>query len=87
MVTYEVIQDTWELVGAGCKAMVQAFWNDARLTPNMVNEIVKMVPNGYEMLECLDNWWNLTMLTTSIKIISKILTERLKPMVPNLVDR
>lgn len=67
--------------------MVQAFWTDVRLTPNMVNDIVKMVPKGYEMLENLDNWRNLTMLTTTYKIISKILIKRLKPIIPRLVDR
>lgn len=39
------------------------------------------------MLEYLDNWRNLTMLTTTYKTMSKILVEKLKPMVPNLVDR
>lgn len=56
------------------------------MTQNTVNDIVKMVSKGYEMLKNLDNWRNLTMLTTTYKIISKILFERLKPIVPNLVD-
>lgn len=59
--------------------MVQAFWVDAKLTANMVNKKVEMVPKGYEMLECLDNYGNRTMLTTTYKIVSKILTKRLKP--------
>lgn len=49
--------------------MVQAFWTDTILMENMVNDIVKMVPKGYEMLENLDYWRNLTMLTTTYKII------------------
>lgn len=56
------------------------------MTANSVNGIVKMVPKGYEMLENLDNWRNLTMLTTMYKIVSKILIEGLKPIVPNLVE-
>lgn len=67
--------------------MVQAFWSDARLSTSIVNGAVKMVPKGWEGLEELDNWRNLTMLTMIYKIISKILTKRLKPMVPRLVDR
>lgn len=86
-VTYEFIQDSWSFVSEGCIAMIQAFWEDAQLSSNMVKGIIKMVPKGFEMLENLDYWRNLTMLTTSYKIISKILTERLKPMVPHLVDR
>lgn len=52
----------------------------------MVNGIVNMIPKGYEMLESLDNWRNLTMVTTMYKIISKILSERLKLMIPRMVD-
>lgn len=86
-VIYDFVQDSWGLVGEGCRAMVQDFWADARLSSNTMNDIVKMVPNGYEMLENLDFCQNLTMLTTTYKIISKILTERLKPMILHLVDR
>lgn len=71
----------------GCRALAWAFWTDVRLTQNMVNGIVKMVPKGYKMLKDLDLWHNLTILTTTYKIVSKILTKRLKPMIPNLVDR
>lgn len=84
-VTYEFVQDSWELVGPGCRMMVQSFWLDAKLTPNTINGIVKMMSKGFEMLENLDYWRNLTMLTT-YKIISKILIERFKPMIPKLVD-
>lgn len=67
--------------------MIQAFWADAKLTMNTINGIVKMVPKGYEMLEVANNWRNLMMLTTSYKIISKILMKRLKPMVPRLFNK
>lgn len=86
-VPYEFIQDSRSLVKDGCREMVQDFWRDAKLTPNIVNGIVKMVPQGSEELEIVDNWRNLTMLTMTYKIILKILTKRLKPMVPKLVDR
>lgn len=49
--------------------MVQDFLRDAKLTQNMVNGIVKMVPKGNEELEIADNWRNLTMLTMMYKII------------------
>lgn len=84
--TYEFIQDSWSFVGGACRDMVQDFWRDAKLTSNMVNGIVKMVPKGVEELQIVDNQRNLTMLTTTYKIISKILTERFKPMIPRLVD-
>lgn len=51
----------------------------------MVNGIVKMIPKLVDVLEFLDNWRSLTMLTTMYKIISKILVEWIKPVVPQLM--
>lgn len=33
-VSYDFMQDCWEFVGDGCKAMVRAFWVDAKLSEN-----------------------------------------------------
>lgn len=49
---------------------------------NIVNGVVKMIPNRFDLLKILDNWRNLTMLATTYEIISKILLERLKPLIP-----
>lgn len=46
-----------------------------------------MVPKRSDLLESLDYWQNLTMLTTTYKVISKILVEHLKPKVPSLVGK
>lgn len=43
-VTYDFLQESWELVGACCSDMVLAFWQDAKLSANTVNGIVKMIP-------------------------------------------
>lgn len=65
--------------------MIQEFWKDGCLSSNTINGVVKMVPKISSLLEILDNWHNLTMLMTTYKLISKILVECIKPMVPNLV--
>lgn len=48
--------------------MVIAFWGDAQLSANTINGIVKMVPKRSDLIEFLDNWQNLTMLTTTYKL-------------------
>lgn len=67
--------------------MVQEFWKDGCLSSNTINGIVKMIPKRPDLLDVLDNWRNLTMLTTTYKIISKILVESIKPKVPDLVGK
>lgn len=67
--------------------MVLAFWQDANLLADMVNDIVKMIPKWNDLLEVLDNWHNLTMMTTTYKIISKLSTERFKPIISKVVDK
>lgn len=84
-VAYKFLQETWDFFGEGCVTMVQEFWKDDRLSPNSINRVVKMVPKKSDLLEFLENWCNLIMLTTTYKIISKILVEHIKPKVPNLV--
>lgn len=44
-----------------------------------------MIPKRSNMLEILDNWHNLTILTTTYKIISKLLAKGFKPIVPKVV--
>lgn len=66
--------------------MVLAFWNDVQLSTNSINGIMKMTPKRNDLLEILDNCRNLTMLTTIYKIIVNLLAERLKPIVPKVVD-
>lgn len=85
-VTYDFLQGCWGFVGDCYKDMILAFWNDAKLSANTVNGIVKMMPKRTDSLEILDNWRNLTMLTTTYKIISKILVERFKPIILKVVD-
>lgn len=74
-------------MGECCTAMVLAFWADAKLSVNTMNGIVKMVLKVYNLLDILDNWCNLTMLTTTYKIISKFLANRMKPIIPKVVDQ
>lgn len=47
--------------------MVLAFWNDAQLSTNTMNGIVKMALKGFDALDFLDNWSNLTMLTMTYR--------------------
>lgn len=74
-------------MGPCYKKMILAFWSDTILSPNTINGIVKMTPKRSDLLVFLDNWRNLTMLTTTYKVISKLLTKRLKPIVPKVVDK
>lgn len=54
---------------------------------NSINEIVKMTPKRNNALDLFDNWRNLTMLTTTYKIISKLLAKHFKPVVPKVVNK
>lgn len=45
-----------------------------------------MIPKRSDGLEDLDFERNLSMLTTTYKIIAKILADHFKPIVPNVVD-
>lgn len=72
-VTAEVLQNCWDWMKIDCCTMVRAFWSDGLLTSKS------------SVIHMLKNWRPLTMLTITHKIAAKLLTNRLKMVVPKLV--
>lgn len=43
-VTYDFLKGCWSFVGSYCLKTILAFWDDAKLSQNTINGIVKMTP-------------------------------------------
>lgn len=48
--------------------------------------VIKLIPKDGD-LSWLTNWRPIMMITMTYKIISKLLANRVKPLIPHLVDR
>lgn len=66
--------------------MVRAFWRDGKISKKMASGIIKLIPKGLLLMR-LGNWRPLMMLTTSYKILSKIIANRVKLIIARLVNK
>lgn len=83
--TSEVLKACWSWVSVTCLELVQAFWKDGVLTISAVRGVLCLIPKGGD-LDFLRNWRPITMLNLVYKIISKLLANRLKPLMGLLID-
>lgn len=65
--------------------MVAQFWEDGIMTSKAAMGVIKLVLKGGDP-RSLKNWRPLTMQTTTLKIISKIIARRFKKVIDHLVD-
>ncbi|KAL3683856.1 hypothetical protein R1sor_001878 [Riccia sorocarpa] len=65
--------------------MLLSYWQDGVLTICDAKDVIKLLPKNLER-QRLRNWRPITLLTLTYKIISKVLTGRLKKILPGLVD-
>ncbi|KAL3681068.1 hypothetical protein R1sor_024024 [Riccia sorocarpa] len=84
-VTSEVIQEHWELIKEDCKEMIECFWSDGKLTDRTKKGAIKLIPKSEDKAR-LKDWRPISLLGITYKIISKLLAERLKSLLPNLVN-
>ncbi|KAL3691489.1 hypothetical protein R1sor_005140 [Riccia sorocarpa] len=81
----EVVVDGWDFMGEDCINMVQLFWRKRRLLPRDNKGVIKLIPKEGDLM-LLKSWRPISLLTTTYKIIARIIAQRLKPMLPGIVD-
>ncbi|KAL3681174.1 hypothetical protein R1sor_024130 [Riccia sorocarpa] len=84
-ITAEVLRATWSWTREACVALIEGFWRTKRLGLAEAEGVIKLLPKSQEK-QLLTNWRPITLLSIAYKIISKILANRLKGIIPRLVD-
>ncbi|KAL3679911.1 hypothetical protein R1sor_022867 [Riccia sorocarpa] len=84
-ITSEVIRENWSLIREDCLQMLESFWMDGKLTTNMRKGTIKLIPKTADKSRLRD-WHPISLLGITYKIISKLLAERLKMLLPDLVS-
>ncbi|KAL3679018.1 hypothetical protein R1sor_021974 [Riccia sorocarpa] len=84
-VMIEILRIGWEFMKEDCFLMVQGFWDKKKLIGKDSRGVIKLIPKN-ERKHLLTNWGPITLLTTSYKIIAKIIAVRLKGMLPDIID-
>ncbi|KAL3692032.1 hypothetical protein R1sor_005683 [Riccia sorocarpa] len=84
-VTSEAIRENWEVIKDDCKSMIEAFWAGGQLTTRTKKGAIKLIPKSADKAR-LKDWRPISLLGITYKIISKLLAERLKALLPGLVN-
>ncbi|KAL3677969.1 hypothetical protein R1sor_020925 [Riccia sorocarpa] len=84
-VIIEVLRECWGFIKPDCLNLIAAFWADGRLTSKTKKGAIKLIPKS-ENREKLKDWRPISLLGITYKIISKIIAEGLKSVMPNLVN-
>ncbi|KAL3692001.1 hypothetical protein R1sor_005652 [Riccia sorocarpa] len=69
-----------------CFRMVWKVWKSRRLLSKDNRGIIKLIPKADDLF-LLKNWRPITLLTTTYKIVAKIIAWRLRDMLPGIIDR
>ncbi|KAL3679838.1 hypothetical protein R1sor_022794 [Riccia sorocarpa] len=81
----EVLTERKDILAETQRDMIVAFWRDSRLTVKTLKGVIKLIPKKDDKSRLRD-WLPISLLGITYKIISKLLAERLKPMLPGLVN-
>ncbi|KAL3680315.1 hypothetical protein R1sor_023271 [Riccia sorocarpa] len=83
--TAEVLQELWSHSKEDVLDFMQYFWGAEQLSWKQQSGIIKLIPkDGNRFL--IKNWCPLTLLNTGYKLISKIMANRLRDVIADVVD-
>ncbi|KAL3700949.1 hypothetical protein R1sor_018971 [Riccia sorocarpa] len=83
--TAEFLHECWDFVRSDCIAMIHHFWDCGELLKGIRTAVIKMIPKSDNKTK-LTNWRPLSVMTLTYKLIAKLMAERLKKLIPALVD-
>ncbi|KAL3686480.1 hypothetical protein R1sor_009054 [Riccia sorocarpa] len=83
--TIEALLLVWTDIRTDCFEMIDHFWSSGTLIQGQRTAVIKLVPKN-EHKRRLKNWRPLSLMPLTYKIITKIIAERIKTFMPQLVD-
>ncbi|KAL3689560.1 hypothetical protein R1sor_015869 [Riccia sorocarpa] len=83
--TIEVLQICWDFVGDSCVKLIHTIWAKKKVLPADCMEVIKLIPKGGDR-KLLGNWRPISLMSLTYKIVAKLLANRVKIVLPNLVD-
>jgi hypothetical protein len=84
-ITAEMLQTCWDFMSPLCISVVQSFWRTGKLNGQLLAAVIKLIYKGGER-SSLKNWRPISLLKCPYKVVAKILANRLKKLLPGLVE-
>ncbi|KAL3690555.1 hypothetical protein R1sor_016864 [Riccia sorocarpa] len=84
-VSADVLRELWDEAKDLCLEMLETFWATEQLTTSAKKGVIKIIPKNDDTHK-LTNWRPLTLTGINYKLASKLLADRLKPLLPGLIS-
>ncbi|KAL3682477.1 hypothetical protein R1sor_000499 [Riccia sorocarpa] len=84
-ITNDMIIDCWEFIRQDCIEMVKTFWDRKILLHHDSQGCIKLLAKNDEK-QWIKNWRPITLMSCTYKIISKLVANMMKPLLPYLID-
>ncbi|KAL3683766.1 hypothetical protein R1sor_001788 [Riccia sorocarpa] len=81
----EFVQTYWDLVGDDCVRLITTVWAKRKLLRSDCEGVIKLIHKGGEKAK-LGNWRPISLMTLTYKIVNKLLANRVRIVLPKLVD-
>jgi hypothetical protein len=84
-ITAEMLLSCWDFLGSDCCAVIHEFWRSRKLSKQLIAAIIKLIPKGGAQ-QFLKKWRPISLLNVPYKVIAKLLANRLKCILPELIN-
>ncbi|KAL3697642.1 hypothetical protein R1sor_011718 [Riccia sorocarpa] len=84
-ISADVLRDLWGTAKTLCRSMIDTVWEKEELTPSAKKGVIKLLPKNEVRCE-LTNWRPITLLGITYKVVSRIIADRIKPLMLGLVS-
>ncbi|KAL3692814.1 hypothetical protein R1sor_006465 [Riccia sorocarpa] len=84
-ITNDMIIDCWEFIRQDCIEMVRTFWDRKILLHHDSQGCIKLLAKN-DKKQWIKNWRPITLMSCTYKSISKLVANRMKPLLPYLID-
>ncbi|KAL3685010.1 hypothetical protein R1sor_003032 [Riccia sorocarpa] len=83
--TVEIVKICWDFVDDDCVAMIHTVWAKRKLLKSDLQAIIRLIHKGGDR-KLLGNWRPISLMKLTYKIVAKLLANRVKFVLPSLVD-
>ncbi|KAL3693100.1 hypothetical protein R1sor_006751 [Riccia sorocarpa] len=83
--TIEVVKLCWSFIADDCLRMVHTVWAKRRLLKSDLQAVIRLIHKGGDR-KLLGNWRPISLMKLTYKIVTKLLANRVKIVLPTLVD-
>jgi exonuclease III len=85
--TTEFYRKFWNILKKPLSECVKTIYKEGKLSLDQRSGIINLIPKTGKNLKLISNWRPITVLNLDYKIIAKSIANRIKPILPNIINK